>query len=208
VVFAVYEEVKMKKSILKISVLTTFAVLSLLACATLPVGFETMEEGVVRHTISGMEFPPRVSGFDRINITTYDEIGGDISVGYNQPRPSGCTITFYIYPASAGLGEHTSELKAMIESHHPGARLISESGVVHTYAGVDYTGTLVVYEYEEPRRVYVGNAIFESTAPVDSRAYLFIYGDWYMMYRMTYPRDFRSEIDVYIGSFMDRLIWP
>lgn len=202
------KEAKMTKSVVKVYVLTGIAALFLLGCATLPAGFESAEESVVRHTISGMEFPPQVSGFQRVNVTTYDDVGQDVSVGYAQSRPERCNITFYIYPASAGLEEHTAELKAMIESHHPGAILISESETVHTHSGVTYPGTLVIYTYEETRRIYARNAIFESTESVESRAYLFIYEDWYMMYRMTYPEDFRSEIDVYISSFMERLIWP
>ena len=58
----------MTKSVVKVYVLTGIAALFLLACATLPAGFESAEESVVRHTISGMEFPPQVSGFQRVNV--------------------------------------------------------------------------------------------------------------------------------------------
>ena len=72
----------MIKSVVKVCFLTGIAALFLLSCAILPAGFESVEEKVIRHTVSGMEFPPRVSGFDRINPTTYDDFGQDVSVGY------------------------------------------------------------------------------------------------------------------------------
>lgn len=200
--------VKMNNSTLKVYVLTGIAALFLLACATLPTGFESAEEGVVRHTDSGMEFPPQVSGFDRINPTSYDEVGRNVSVGYVQSRPTHCTITFYIYPASAELEEHIVELKDQIESYYKDAVLVSESETAHEHSGVTYPGKALVYTYEETRRVYVGNAFFAYTEPVESRAYLFIYKDWYMKYRITYPQEFRDEIDIYVSSFMERLVWP
>lgn len=198
----------MTKSVVKVYVLTGIAVLFLLACAMLPAGFESVEERVIRHSLSGMEFPPRVSGFDRINPTTYDDVGQDVSVGYVRFQPTHCNITFYIYPASAELEEHVAELKDVIESHHKDAILVSESETAHTHSGATYSGTLLVYTYEETRKIYVRNAIFATIESVESRAYLFIYKDWFMKYRITYPQEFQDEIDIYVSSFMERLVWP
>lgn len=57
-----------------------------------------------------------------------------------------------------------------------------------------------------PSNVVIGTAYVEET--VESRAYLFIYKDWFMKYRITYPQEFRDEIDTYVSSFMERLVWP
>jgi hypothetical protein len=198
----------MKKSIFRVCVLTGIVALFLLSCATLPVGFESAEESVVRHTLSGMVFPLRVSGFDRTSFTTYDDIGRDVSVGYRLLQPAHCNFTFYIYPASAELEEHLVELKAMIESHHPGAILVSEAETAHEHSGASYPGMVLAYTYEVMTRVNMGTAIFESSEEVESRAYLFVYEDWFMMYRVTYPLEFRDEIDIYLSSFMERLVWP
>jgi hypothetical protein len=180
----------------------------LVACVMLPVGFESVEEEVIRHTISGMEFPPQVSGFARINPVAYDKDGKDVSVGYQLYQPVNCTITFYIYPATSGLEEHTDELKEMIESHHDDALLISETETVHNHAGVVYPGSQLLYTYGEiaSKATLLGTAFYE--VPVESRAYLFIYKDWYMMYRITYPQEFGNEVDIYISSFIKRLVWP
>jgi hypothetical protein len=202
------KEVEMNKDILKAYLSAGIAVLFLLACETLPAGFESVDEGVIRHTNSGMPFPPRVSGFDRFHPTTYDSEGRDVSVGYAMSQPTHCNITFYIYPASAELEKHAVELKDQIESHHKDAVLVSETKTTHEHSGVIYPGILLVYTQEETKTVYMGNAFFASTEPVESRAYLFIYRDWYMKYRITYPQEFRDQIDIYVSSFMKRLVWP
>jgi hypothetical protein len=198
----------MKQSIIRICVLAGTLIWVLLACAMLPAGFESVEEELIRHTISGMEFPPRVSGFSRINPVAYDKDGKDVSVGYQQYQPEKCIITFYIYPATGGLEEHAEELKEMIESHHEDAVLMSESQTVHNHAGVAYPGILLVYTYAEieSKNVLLGIAYYE--VPVESRMYLFIYKDWNMMYRITYRQEFSGDVDIYISSFLERLVWP
>jgi len=199
---------RMKKSVYSVYVLTGIAALFLLGCATLPTGFESAEEHVVRHTHSGMEFPPQVSGFYRNFVKTFDEVGRDVAVDYRQSRPERCVITFYIYPASAELEEHIAELKATIESHHQGAILVSESEMTHEHSGVSYPGRAVVYTYEVMHRHNVAGLLVKSIEEVESRAYLFVYKDWFMKYRITYPLKFRDEIDIYVDSFVESLVWP
>ncbi len=198
----------MINNIFKVYVLVGVVALFLLTCATLPVGFESLDEAVVRHTHSGMEFPPKVSGFDRINPTAYDSEGLDVSVGYVLFHPKKCNITFYIYPATAGLEEHVVEIKNQIETYHKDAVLISESETAHEHSGVTHTGKELIYTFREIYSVPTLFGVGYREQDVESRAYLYVYKDWYMKYRITYSQEFQDEIDIYLSSFMKRLVWP
>jgi len=61
---------------------------------------ELSELGDFTHKSSGMVFPKKIEGFDRVNITQYDIGEYDVSVGYNYLSPKGNLVcTVYVYPA-------------------------------------------------------------------------------------------------------------
>lgn len=163
------------------------------------VGFTEDEEKNLTHRGSGMVFPALVAGFERDSVYIYDSHGSDVSVGYNLSLPE-CMIDVYIYPAYGDLEQHAAETKTTIASYHQNARLVSESPVSHEHAGTTYTGAAFTYRYRTKLK--------GGEQSVESATWLFVYGEWFIQYRMTYPESYTPEMDDRLSAFRDQLQWP
>jgi hypothetical protein len=158
-----------------------------------------VENGVVEHSASGMQFPLVCAGFTRAGIRQYDEGGLDVSAAYNLMSPRNpITVTAYVFPSPAlrSIGSPKSVIdearatlargeiqrcKNEIMQAHSGARLASESDLRALATGLAQPGYFGKFAYTE---IFAGRA-----GPVESLLYVFCYvgGVWTIEYRITYP---------------------
>ncbi len=177
----------------------------------LPLGGTVVQvEGTYIHEPSGMAFPESVGYFQRAQIRRYDQLGYNVSVGYDLKRLVSkiAFVTVYIHPAQPAKGLSSAgllrnELKGVknaIRTLHPRAKLLSEANVQLNQTGGVVQGMGVTFSYE--RLTLTGRQI------VISKAYLFTHGDWFIKYRITYPKQYHSQIDTEIDQLMQALRWP
>jgi hypothetical protein len=164
------------------------------------VGFAEDEAGNLIHRRSGTVFPPEVAGFARDSVYIYDSHGGDVSVRYNLSDPWECFLDVYVYPAYGELEKHAAETKTTIEAYHENARLISEAPISHEHGGTNYTGAGFTFRYRAKLK--------GGEQPVESRTWLFMYKEWFLQYRITYPESAVAEIEGSLAAFLDELLWP
>jgi hypothetical protein len=209
--------------IFKTALLAVGLCLSLSGCkspsdtANAPASFRVLlTEGSYTHRPSGMEFPPDVGDFRRVNIIQYDAKGLDVSGGYNfVAERGGIAATVYVYPAPslvsvgspAGVvasaratlcSREFEARKREVAYAHPGARLISERDAVSS-DGLSMPGKMASFEFEDR---------FDGRRqPLNSDLYVFCYvgGRWAIEYRFTSPKNFDSADR--IAKFMSDLRW-
>lgn len=165
-----------------------------------PPGFTIDEEGVLVHLHSGGSFPLYIRSFIRGHPHNYDRAGYDVSVGYRLYESGAAEATIYIYPSEGvDLKEHFGSLKDSIIYYHPQARQIEEVDVaVELDDGSELSGHCAVYTFEE---IFHGrNRI------VESQAFVFKKGNWFIAFRITYPviadqELIRKEVNLLITSF-------
>ena len=122
--------------------------------------------------------------------------------GYSSTEPAKCIIDVYIYPAYGDLEQHAAETKTAIVSYHQNARLVSDSPVSHEHAGTTYTGAAFTYRYQAKLKAR------GQEQTVESATWLFMYGEWFLQYRMTYPESSAAEIKSRLSAFREQLLWP
>jgi hypothetical protein len=170
---------------------------SLLSCQTtqkpaytrnLPAGFAVSEDGVLVHTHSGGEFPMSIRSFIRGNPYSYDHAGYDVSVGYQLYESGAAAATVYIYPAlEIDLKDHFEELKYSIVYFHGDARQKEEFDTsVELEDGSTIVGLCAVYSYQQK---YHGRK-----QKVESQAFVFKRGNWFIAFRITYPEIENREL--------------
>jgi len=164
------------------------------------VGFVEDEHKNLVHRRSGMVFPEHVAGFARDFTYIYDSHGSDVSVRYNLSEPVECFLDVYVYPAYGELEKHAAETMSTIEAHHENARLISETAISHDHAGTSHTGVGLTHRYRAKLK--------NGEQPVESKTWLFVYSEWFLQYRMTYPESAAAEIEPLLTVFRNRLAWP
>lgn len=164
------------------------------------VGFAEDEAKNLIHRRSGMVFPPEAAGFARDFVYIYDSHGGDVSVRYNLSEPVECFLDVYVYPAYGELNRHAAETRASIEAHHENARLISESNISHEHAGTAYPGAEFIYRYRAKLK--------GGEQAVESATWVFMYGQWFIQYRMTYPESNAPQMKSRLATFREQLRWP
>jgi len=160
-------------------------------------------DGTYIHASFGMEFPQHVGAFERGDIDRYDTSGKDVSVGYVDAT-NFTVATIYVYPShvltlagSPPDTQHFSEVKHDVESAHPTAALLADDGRVNIG---DAVGRSATYELHEAR----GGV----ELALRSDVFLFGRGQWYVMYRFTYPEAVADQASTSIRTFMDALVWP
>jgi hypothetical protein len=172
---------------------------------------------VYTHPASGMKFPVRVGGFQRVTLFRYDLQERDVSAGYNLITPV-CTIaaTIYVYPtpSSVSTGSPPGTIantrarlleaefktrKQEILNSHPGARLIQEENIRLPQGAKTYSGMMATFEFEG---IFGGQ-----NSALLSNLYLFcdVEGEWIIKYRFTYPKNVDASKE--IEGFMKSLKW-
>lgn len=140
---------------------------------------------------SGMEFPPAVGDFRRVEIRRYDEAGTDESVGYNfVAGDAGIAATVYVYPVPPGVASDARDEATLREFEsrkdeiayvHPAAELLQEDATALIQDGTTFRGHKVVYGFEH---LFAGKL-----QPLRSELHLFgfVGGKWFVKYRFSYP---------------------
>lgn len=170
------------------------------SCA--PKGFITSSDNTIIHEKSKMVFPMQVGYFYRTSPHIYDKSGDNISVGYNI-RTASCnlTITMYVYPHfNSSLESELDEIKNAIEHVHKENEMVLENKINHIQENLSVNGKQVLYEVIDS---YDGNSTERYTM-----AYLFIHGDWFYKYRITYPKAYLDCANSEIDKLINMLSWP
>jgi hypothetical protein len=171
---------------------------------TAPQGAGEDAGGAATHGPSGFIFPESVGGFRRGEITAYDAQGNDVSAGYNHDSVP-ITMTVYVYPAGVApdasrLREHFEQCKGELARHHPDAKLESQGEHRIAPAGAARDGLRASY--------VVSGESFNSPVPLRSELYLFLLGDNFVKYRVTYAEADRDVAEIAVPAFLDGLAWP
>ena len=175
----------------KLSFIVIWAiVVSLVSCQTTqkpfqpripPPGFSIDEDGALVHVHSGGKFPNYISSFIRLKPRNYDQYGYDVSVGYSLYESGSAIADIYIYPSHGiDLKEHFGSIKNSIVYYHPDAHHVEEyDTVVDVDDGSELLGYCAVYTYAQS---FQGRK-----QKVESQALIFKRGDWFILFRITYP---------------------
>jgi hypothetical protein len=166
----------------------------------LPTGFVRDTEGMLIHTYSGGKFPLKLGSFIRGNPYAFDSAGYNIAVGYSINDSMAAQTTIYIYPSvDLDLMELFSEVKSAIEYHQQDAH---QSYAFEIAVELDDESTLSGYF-----AVYKFKLSFRGRKQmVESWAFLFNKGDWFIKFRISYPMaenqaSMRRVVDSLVNSF-------
>lgn len=162
----------------------------LVACATIPRGFELTPDEVLLHPASGTAFPAQIGAFSRGSPFSYNSEGTDVSVHYQAQTPWPCSLDMYVYPASTpngpiGMRNQHSDFVETIVRMHPGAVVNSDSD-----AQVDQAGER--FDAKETSFTYRGSLGGPSQA-LFSLLVEFEYRRWFVSYRMDVPATGRDQ---------------
>ena len=192
----------MKTGILISILIPIMAVLSIfVSCATFqPVGF-TIEKGDYVHIYSGMKFPAQIGLFHREGVYNYDNTGYDVSANYKLYEPGQVLVSVYIYPTSrsTSIMHEFDKVKAEIVQAHPGANWLGDTEVKHIDGEETVQGKKASY-------TYVSNFV-KRNQQVLSYAYLFMRGEWYILYRITYPQLQHDTVQKEVTNFIQAIDW-
>src|SRR5450432_859244 len=168
---------------------------------------------------AGVTFPQRIGEFDRVAVISYTGDGKNLSAGYNLPNPSNpILVTFYIYPARRALSfrsprnvdeaahEKLEEMEMEsvvreITNAHPSAKLLQQDTIdLKVGGGYILPARHARFLYKEP--------FFVVSRPLIGHVWLTTDGDWYLKYRVTYPRPNESEAMASVRKLMAALPIP
>jgi hypothetical protein len=176
------------------------AAVLLQACAT-PPPVDPFRDGPAPgelvHRDSGFAFPARIGSFARYQGYQYDELGRDISVGYNGDIPS--VVTVYVFPSGdADLESALVEQSADVLAAYPDARVTDRRTIQVTPEGVP--AECVSFAF---------SAIFHGKEQVlHSDLVLARHGERFIKYRITYPESIADLAGEDSGKFLQRFSWP
>jgi hypothetical protein len=162
--------------------------------------------GDFKHPTAGFLMPESSGPFRRAAVTQYDDVGRDVSAGYNAGFEGGESLpiaaTLYVYPAgeNADLDTRFESLLRTIGQEHGGARpqfrkniLLSERRIVARYAA---------FGYEEP---WGG---LPETIPLHSYVVLYRWKTWWVKWRVTTPAPVDSKRMKAIVELTESLLPP
>jgi hypothetical protein len=181
---------------------------------------EVEADGPLVHEGSGMVFPESIGPFRRVQIVQYDADGVDMSFRYDMAGPGplapAIMTTVYVYPRPVGvpvagspdwagwreavLQSHFEEVKDQIRAYRRGAVLLSEGETSVVLGGEERTGLHATFRCPQ---VYP-----DVTMIVFSEAYLFVHGDWFLKYRISYLEEYRERFEPHVERLLRMLKWP
>jgi hypothetical protein len=168
--------------------------LSLTASSTRPAAATDVElhpTGDFTHSKAGFVMPEKIEGFQRVQVTQYDEPGANISAGYNSDPEGGnrwpIVATLYVYPApaEADLDARFGAILRDIGEQHGGAKPELRKNVL--LADGRFAGRYAVFGYEEP---WGGQA---ESVPLRSYVLLYQWKTWWVKWRVTTPAPVDAE---------------
>src|ERR1051326_1373882 len=166
---------------------------------------------VYLHLYSHFAFPKRLGNFERGQPTLFEITGRDVSVAYDLPNVA---LTAYIYPSGLSVVEGLSDStaakerlsnefetrKAELVQFHRLSRLVSEEDYILSSEGRNHTGKKACFEFRD--------ALHGATTDLHSLLYLFLHGDHFVKFRITYPKNDELKARVEINRFLHELLWP
>jgi hypothetical protein len=162
-----------------------------------PVFRHIQPHDALQHVKSGFVFPTQIGNFKREKSTQFDDLGEDISVGYNN-LIYGVVATIYVYPAHGALTDEFKARQAEITSHHQNIELLSTSKRKVTPKAVDaFTAS---YHFNEN---FMGK-----TQGVRSELVVAQIGNRFVEYRFSYPVATQTNASVDVINFEATFAWP
>jgi hypothetical protein len=177
----------------------------LLACSTLPPGFELEANQAAIHRVSGTVFPVQIGSFFRTELFNYNPSGSDISVNYQKETPTSILIGIYVFPASNAGGpialqsEHEKWANSIVKSH--GAELMeSNVDVQIDVRGEAFAAIRSAFSYSDDfagRHQQLYSVLMELK-----------YKGWFVSYRMSLPIAGKGEALQWLQELVVLAPWP
>jgi len=171
------------------------------------------------HSLSGLEFPPEIIAFDRGDIVSYDRNLKSIRVSYwivragDDVRQQELLASVYIYPRisdgwSPELNTHWEELMNAVTALYPEALLTSglpsplEDGrsPAEQWTEANYgRGTILSINTE-----------WHDRGSLETLTHLYLFGtnEWYLKYRISYPKDEWPYTEHHVAALMKTIGLP
>jgi len=147
------------------------------------------------HSFSGTKFKKQIGNFLNVGTRKYDDLGKDISVGYNLNQD--ITITHYVYPSNGeNLNAHFENYKNSILSNKAKAKLLSASNITTN----NISGKYAKFEYFED--------YFGKHQLVFSYLYIYELKGWFIMLRITTIIENSSKTVDEINNYLKLMPWP
>lgn len=166
---------------------------------------EIVADGPFVHASSGAVFPMALGGCPRGSILAYSAGEDDVGASYQSLRPDARLMTtVYVYPRSLrpprDLKRHLAEVVREVQQYHAGAKVGEIQDFTLDLAQAPGMGATVSFAYET--RIGLQNELAES------RAILFESGDWFIKFRMTYPKAEHEAVEAMISKTLRDFGWP
>jgi hypothetical protein len=187
----------------RILIIVAFALLGFVVSSSSQAApFENLPDGRIRHTFSGFVFPTHIGVFEREQMRPYNQVGSDVSAGYNAGVLIAATV--YVYPAPSQQTaevlsrEYVSKNAEVLHGHH-GVVVLSEIPVTVTQGGKQYSG----------KRAYFGYRDVFARTPQDLKSQLLVFhdGPFFVEYRSTYPVGHAQQAEQEIERFIRAWSW-
>jgi hypothetical protein len=183
--------------------IAAFAVLAIvLPPSSRAAAFENLPNGRIRHTFSGFVFPTQIGVFQREQMRQYNQVGSDVSAGYNAGVLIAATV--YVYPTPSQqtadvLSREYASKKAEVFHGHSGVAVLSEIPVTVAQGGKKYSG----------KRAYFGYRDIFARTPQDLKSQLLVFhdGPFFVEYRFTYPAGHAEQAEQEIERFIRAWSW-
>jgi hypothetical protein len=160
------------------------------------IGFQSfIKEKEFFHSFSGTTFPEKIGKFTFVSHKIYDEVGKDISVGYN--TESRVILTHYVYPSNEqSLIEHFENYKNSLISNKNWTRVIT----VEDLTTKNISGKYSKFSYNEN---------MEGTLrPVYSYLYIYETKGWFVMLRITCNKENNDLAEKDINEYIQSMPFP
>jgi hypothetical protein len=154
------------------------------------------------HQPSGFEFPVTVAQFKRDTAVQFDEAGKDFSVCYRNGDP-GATADVYVYPRGGReLKEEFAEVRDTLRRipQYSNVKVVNESTYTLKQGDRSFAGMRGTFEYT----ITDGDERRE----VRSTAYVFVLGDNFVKFRITYLKEAAEAVEKLIEPFIVAMKFP
>jgi hypothetical protein len=150
--------------------------------------------------------PEKVGPFEREKVIQYDQLGRDVSAGYNalvgKEQPLPIVVTLYVYPASPtqDLDAQFGTVIREIGRNHGGAEPEFRNNIL--LGSRQFVGRYAVFGYQEPWGGMTENV------PLRSYLVLYRWNGWWVKWRATTPAPVSPERMRAIVDLTETLLPP